>query len=320
MKICFLICTLLLTLFSSTSAAEKMQKRTMVFPITFSLGKLYQFRDPDPGHMAAAAYVVGGHGQLFGAARGTVNLVATPDTLVYLSASYDMITKPQVLRQVDANIIDGLSFGSTGIVEDLSPVYQPLAHLTGLRVLDLNATEATDEQIKPLKALVNLAILTCSMCRLNGECFKDMPLPKIRRLELSGSILAPSAYTYISRYQTLETLGIGSCHATDEALVHVAKLKRLSSLTLSRARISTRGLASVAAMPRLAILGLEGTKFSVNELLLGLKGSHLQSLILPTSKYSLQEISRFKRAFPSTQLALPHQVSGENKELFAPLH
>ncbi len=301
-------------------AADKSLKRTIVFPQTFSLGRLYQFKDPQPGHISPARIVVEGRGQVIGPARGKVTFLTTPGSLIYLSASYELMVKPEALRLIDPNAIDGLTFGSSGIVEELDKVYSPISHLTGLQVIDLNASEATDEQLKLFKPLVNLAILNLSMCRLSGDCFKDMPMPKIRRLDLSGNMLSLNAFAYISRYQTLEHLGVGNCHVTDAALVEIAKLKRLSSLTLSRSQISARGLTLVSKMPRLAILGLEGTNLRASDLQLALKGSHLQSLILPTAKITPQELKALQRSFPATTLVVPQQVDREHKELFAPLH
>ncbi len=307
-------------IFSPAFAAEKMVKRTIVFPQAFSLGRLYQFKDPQPGHVTPARVVVEGRGQVIGPARGKVTFLATPGSLIYLSASYELMTKPEVLRQLEPNGIDGLTFGSSGIVEELDKVYAPISHLTGLQVIDLNASEATDEQVKLFKPLVNLAVVYLSMCRLSGDCFKDLPMPKIRRLELSGNKLSPKAFVYISRYRTLDTLGVGNCQVTDAALVEIAKLKQLVSLAVPRSKITPRGLALIGKLPRLTTLNLEGTKLSARDLQLALKGLHLQSLILPSAKITPQELKALQGSFPAANLVVPQQVDREHIELFAPLH
>jgi len=302
--------------------AEVRQMRVLVFPKKFSFGKLFTYNDKDPAHLASAKDVVADElGTAIGNARGSVALSLPPHAPIYLSASYELIKHPQALLEVKPDVVDALSFGNFGVVEDLGKIYEPLAHLTGLRLLDLDVSEVNDENMLYLKTLVNLENLSLTMCQVRGKCFKSLPFPRLNKLELSGNTLDNEAYAAIARYKTLEWLSVGHTGADDAALIELTKLKQLRHLGLTQCKVSARGLALIKTMPRLQELELMGTRLTLHDLI-SLKGmsSSLKVLTLPSGKFSRQDRHLLQLALPKTQLNLPQQVDGETNELFAPLH
>jgi Leucine-rich repeat (LRR) protein len=113
-----------------------------------------------------------------------------------------------------------------------------IAHLTGLKVLEL---EDTVISVKGVKLLCNLESL--------------------ERLSLSKE-LTDEGLAEISQIQSLKGLYLKESRLTDAGLVHLANLTSLEELALGQGRMTNAGLAHLARLPSLRYLMLAGKNFT----------------------------------------------------------
>ncbi len=323
--------TVLLTLFLSTAnvfaaptaqPAANSKMRKLVFPSQFSLGRVYVYKDPvDPHHYPDSKMVAEGLGRFVGEAKGTLSVKVPEQGVVYLVASFQLTEQPDVLRRLDANVVDCLSFGGTGIMSDLATSFKPLSHLTGLRHLELSMCEVTDDSLAPLRSLINLERLTCFMTGINGTCFKDFSdMRKLTYLDLSANILDSKTYGYLSKLQNLEALHLRRCGVKDSNMKEICSLQKVKFLSLSQALVTGKGLALLKNMKSLRHLALNDTKLATSDLLM-LKGTHLHTLKLPLPAYSKDDMRLLQKALPGTKLICRDgKVSDYEKTLYGPLH
>lgn len=312
-----------LTPVSKPMAAKTIEyERELVFPSQFSLGRLYVYKDPiNPHHFAHSKLVAESLGRFVGEARGVVKIKLPEHAVVYLVASYQLTEQPEVLSKLDANIVDCLSFASTGIMSDLTKTIKPLSHLTGLRYLDLSISELTDESLVALKSLTNLERLNLSMAGIDGTCLKELSgLKKLIALELTSNMLDSKAYIYLNKFQSLMTLHLNRCGVKDGDLAEISKMQNLRLLGLAQNLITAKGIANIPRMKSLSILSLTNDKLTTADLLL-LKGSRLTTLNLPEAVYSPQDLNLLQRALPGTKLVCRNSKVGDyEKTLYGPLH
>jgi len=113
-----------------------------------------------------------------------------------------------------------------------------IAHLTGLKVLEL---EDTAISVKGVKLLCNLESL--------------------ERLSLSKQ-LTDEGLAEVSQLRSLKGLYIKESRLTDAGLVHLANLTSLEELALGQGRTTNAGLAHLAKLPSLRYLMLSGKNFT----------------------------------------------------------
>jgi hypothetical protein len=291
--------------------------RQVVFPRQFSLGTLFSYElGPDDRGLPESPEVFRIPSAQIGPAQGLVKVPAKG--LLYLRASYQLVEHPEILTQVDPNLISCISFNRMGIVQPLDRVIEPVSHLTGLRRLDLQYAEMPDDVLKPLKDLTRLEALDLDQCGLKGTFLKDLsPLTNLQVLYLSDCKLVPGAYGYIARFHKLRVLNLVRTGANDASLSEIAKLQDLEELLLDNAKITPKGLLQLLALKKMQTLELTQVNLRAADLLC-LAPMKLKNLYLP-HQYSAKDYLMLRRAMPATSLMLQH--GKEDKEmngLFAP--
>ncbi len=306
----------------TTNTPSNYKMRKLVFPSQFSLGRLYVYKDPvDPHHYPESKLVAEQLGRFAGEAKGTLVIKVPEQGVVYLVASFQLTEQPDVLNRLDANVVDCLSFGGTGIMSDLAASIKPLSHLTGLRQLELSMCELSDDSLAPLKSLTNLEALTCFVTGISGTCFKDFSdMRKLTSLDLSANLLDGKTYGYLSKLQNLEALHLRRCGVRDSNMKEICSLQKVKTLSLNQSLVTGKGLAYLKNMKSLSQLSLTDVKVTTRELLM-LKGTHLQLLKLPLPAYSAADMSLLQKTLPGTKLiAREGKVTDYEKTLYAPLH
>ncbi len=307
----------------SEASGETRKIRQLVFPANVSHGDLYTFYSKDdPNGLPSPDRVMHERGKFLARARGTVNLPASKLQHIYFFPSYDLIDHPQVLNTITPSEIDCIAFYTSAVLVPIEKMMEPIAHLTGLRRLDVDAAELTDDQIAPLKSLPNLEYLSAVGNSIHGGCLKDFACRnKIRMLDLSFNPLSRTAIAEISQFKNLETLHLAQCNVTDKDVVEISKLTRLADLAIGQSLITVKSLNILKKMKSLYLLDLNGTKPSVRDLLV-LKGSSLGKLKLAPKWYSPEEMTVLKAGLPNIKISVPKVkgVNSDTKTLFAPLH
>lgn len=216
------------------------QPRVLHFPADRSLGKV-TICEPAPEAPVEGFHhwIRGQDWEYLGQARGDVSV---PDgRWVWLNVNRQEAWRDlSPLLELGADALYRLDIhGSyTGGPKPGNACMRYVAHLTGLRVLDLSMTSITGAGMKWIGDMKHLRRLT---------------LPD--RIDDAG-------LAHVGRLPALTGLYFGENRVTDAGLRHLARLQTLQELALRGGRISNGGLVHLAKLPRLRYLLLEGPNFT----------------------------------------------------------
>lgn len=295
--------------------------RKLSFPQQ-SLGKLYTFDNSHNDYRFVGGKLLAErYGKFVGEARGNIAVPLRKGELLYLVASFEMTEKPELLYKVAPDAIDCLSFALGGIMVDMKKTIKPVSHLTGLRYLEFGVAEFDDKAVLPLKGMTNLEGLNMHLTGIRGLCLNDfIALKKLVNLDVSSNMLDAEAFKYIARMTRLKKLDLARTGITDDGIAEIAKLPDVRELVLTQNNISARGLAHLQKMKNLRNLSLTGCNLTTRDLL-ALKGTKLQSMLLPMNRYTEDDMNLLHRTFAGVKLSAKHDtVSNYHKTLFGPLH
>lgn len=307
----------------SQPRAGKVVSRALVFPGQVSLGKLYFYVDAEPGGLPLHCDVVFAKpGSGLGDARGVRTFKLPEHSRIYLFPSYHLLEHPDLFKLLDPNSFDGLSFGKTSLMVPVENCFSQLVHLKGLRRLELEGAELSDQQIVPLKGLVNLESLSLPMNTIDGTCFNQMlSLSKLRELDLSLNKISPDGFRAISKFKNLEVLYLDKSGVDDAALEHLTTLPKLKHIGLGQSKVTARGLSLIKKMKSIEVVDLEGAPLAVKDFGI-LRGSGVNSLSLSGKQFSPAQIKQIGAMLPGVQftIAPADSANSDHKMLFAPLH
>ena len=169
-------------------------------------------------------------------------------------------------------------FVNKNAIEDLSPLlnlkpddlymlsvaYKParnkcmpyVAHLTGLRELNLAKTNITSEGMKHITKLQSLERLTLPKAITNKGLSYVAQLESLKGLYFKENKITNAGLRHLSKLTSLKELSLGGKRIDDAGLVHLANLKSLKYLLLWGKSFSDNGLAHLKNVPSLKILNL----------------------------------------------------------------
>ena len=261
-------------------------------------------------------------GRFLAQARGHFAVKLRPRELVYFLPSYDLIDHPEVLKSVDPNCIDCLSFTGSSLMVNLDKKLPHFCLLTGLRRLEIDASELKDRDLLPLQALKNLQALSLVGNGINGSCFsKFTGMTRLRDLNLDFNPLDKSTFVCLSHFDNLEILKLNQCRLDDEGVRLLSRLPHLKHLSIGKSNISAKALTYVANIKSLKSLVITGCPLKAADLK-ALKGMNLKTLDLPERHYLAMDMKVLKDLFPNTRLIMSgaaQPVDRETQEIFAPL-
>ncbi|MBS1999297.1 MAG: hypothetical protein JSS86_23380 [Cyanobacteria bacterium SZAS LIN-2] len=309
----------IICLFPPVSAAAT---RTIVFPQKFSLGTLYRLQlERDNDLLLYSTMVKDRSGAFIAEAKGKVLLPTGKRTMIYLFPSYDLIDHPEALAAVDCSFINCISFAGVSAMVPVDTVLPALAHMTGLRRLEIEGAELTDEQTMPIKAVKSLQSLSLSSNLITGTFLQELPnFPRLEDLNLSFNALKPGSFKYVGQCKNLLWLDVSRAQVNDAALAELAHLQKLSFLGIKGAKITARGIREINKMRSLRHVDMTGSSATVRDLLL-LKDSALTKIDFPRNNYSAAELAALQRALPRIYrpVTAPH-VDEDIARDFSPLH
>jgi hypothetical protein len=311
---------------NTAAQAEDSSKalRKLVFPANVSYGDLYSYSIPgDPDTLPNADGVRHDRGRFLGKAMGTVILPPSKSQHIYFFPSYELINHPEVLNTIAPDQIECLAFIATAVLQPIDKTIAPIAHLTGLRRLEIDAAELTDAQLAPLKALPNLEYLSAVANTAHGDCFKDFACKnKLKSIDLTFNPISKPAIAYLTQFKNLENLSLSQCSITDSDLPQLTKLTKLRNLSIGQSLVTSKGLSTLAGMKSLRMLDVNGSKLSVHDLAV-LKNSTIKTIKLAPHWYSAKELQALQVALPNIAISIPRReknVDSDTKTLFGPLH
>ncbi|MBP6747022.1 hypothetical protein KA344_17455 [bacterium] len=296
--------------------SQKNEERQIVnFPKGFSIGTLTITR-VKAGQDSSAP---------LGPAQGST--VFNRKDYYSLDANHLFFLHPEVLKDIPPDCLNSIRmrFSSFDDGEDglCDKAMKYVACLTGLKKLNLDRSEVTDEGLSHAKSLVNLESMTLFSTLVKGKAFKDLTgLKKLHTINIPLNELTPDTYEYFSGYPKLTTLDVGRCHPNEQAIKCIAKCTNLTDLDISgNQTVNDRNIKYLTSLKQLKSLRLFGTNVSLNGLA-QLKDLPLKQIVLPEREYDSARLDAVRKVFPQAKLIAKQRgkLKGNDEAIFAPLH
>jgi hypothetical protein len=291
--------------------------RTLIFPNDQSLGFLRLSPRMQSASKASRDRML--------QARGRVQVPA--DYFVTFEAGQNFFKKPDLIAKLPANAFDSmiLHMFSMDDSEDgfCDRALASIGHLTGLRVLDLDKSEISDEGMKKIVPLVNLELISAFLTPLRGTFLKDtQSLKKLRILELESVGADENAMSFLSRYPGLRCLKMGHAHLSDKAVQNICSCTWLEDLSLAKnPAVDDKVIPYLKKLKNLRALNLNGTAITA-EGVMALKDLKLTKLFLPSRKWPADVQAQIQKKLPKTVFDVGYvggKVDEDTKAIFSPL-
>ena len=154
--------------------------------------------------------------------------------------------------------------------EVTSRVFEHLANMKKLRMLDVGFSRVNDDGFDALASLEKLEELHIGGDKMTGLALPLLRLlPSLRHLDVNGSqrtdsgrwglMLTDVNIDSLSALTQLEVLNIGGAAVTDVSMKALAPLVNLHTLDLSRMDLTAQGLDALTRLPKLRRLNLRQT-------------------------------------------------------------
>ncbi|HPC96453.1 MAG TPA: hypothetical protein PLU87_16010 [Sedimentisphaerales bacterium] len=248
----------ILTVLSGVGLKEApgMEARTLHFPADRSLGKVLICEPvPDRPLEGLFYWIRGEDWKYLADARGDVAVPAGKwiSLTVECKEAWSDLSPLRNLQPDDLYQL-GIHGWSTGGTKPGDACMTYVAHLTGLRVLDLSQTNITGAGMKWIAGLQNLRRLTAPNRMDDAGLAHIAGLPALTGLYLQESRVTNAGLRHLAGLQSLEELALGAGRITNDGLAHLAKLPRLHYLLLQGDGFSDAGFVHLKNVPNLHIL------------------------------------------------------------------
>ena len=210
-------------------------------------------------------------------ARGTVRVPAGKE--LRLEVGIEVAKSLSRLSEVEADDLHQVTLQGTEVRDD---DLKHLAHLTGLRGLDLSNTPITDEGLKHLDALASLEDLVLTYTQITDAGVAQIAnFRSLRGISLYGTGVTDDGLAPLKDLTSLKWLVVGRTNIGDRGLAHLSGLTAMERLSLQSTKITGAGLVHFKRMRSLKFLDVHNTRVG-NAGLAHLKGlPALETLQLP---------------------------------------
>lgn len=272
---------------------EKVVLRTIQFPDKFSVGRLFK--------VETSALGIYSRGAALGEAKGKVSVKA--DEKVLLDVEYEGFKNLKFLQGLKSDDLYGLSLANDGRgfpVDDGELVL--IKHLSGLRVLELEDNDITDDGVNNLSSLSNLEVLNLGHTMISSLSLPVIArLNKLTQLELDGISLGENAIKDLSKLNGLKALYMRSCNLKATSTKYLGSMKGLAVLRLAGNKIGDEGVKNMPALAELKELNLNETGITDQSLEKIASYQSLSILTLRGNSFSaasgLKSLGRLKKLF-----------------------
>ncbi|MBP6747343.1 hypothetical protein KA344_19085 [bacterium] len=246
----------------------------------------------------------------FAEANGTVRL-AKGTGICFEATDFMGLEKPiEIICTLPAEAVTSITLSNNIFAEN---EITQLLRFTGLRRLELEGTEVSDETIAKLAPLQHLESLIVDRTRIHGQFLTTLPGKKsIRNLKLGHNDLQKQYLKELKKFPNLQRLSLNSTHLHDSDIAAIAACSQLRYLDISDNNDLTNvGIAQLKTLKKLDYLQLPFTAANAKGLL-ALKGMALTKLRIEPKQASKQDIIALRKAFPQIQI----DIENMKKELF----
>ncbi len=285
------------------------KERVIEFPEKTPIGKLYSF--PEKESLIGMV-----KDRFFAVAVGKVRV---PDGMrILLKGGYTLRDDLSPLSKLKPDDVEYLNLDKLPITAAQT---KHLRHLSGLRRLDMEDSDITDEALKDIGMLKNLRTLVISKTLINGSGFKYLTgLTELRELAASNNDLKPSSVAPLVSLKKLEVLRLGATRMTEESTKYIGKIQSLDSLRLAgNADINDRAISHLTGLANLTQLNLRETSVTIGVLKSLIKIKRLRHLELSSRHFNAQQFQLIKRELPKCRIKIGFG-SKVSPDLFGPLH
>ncbi len=240
---------------ASFAGAQAAGPRVLHFPADRSLGKVVVCEPvPEEPLEGFFHWIRGEQWRYWADARGDV--VVPTDTWTGLRIerreAWSDLSPLRDLRPDDLYLL-GIHGSYTGGAKPGDACTQYIAHLSGLRVLDLSQTNVTGVGMKRIDGLQHLRRLTAPDRMDDAGLAHVAKLPGLTGLYLRESRVTNAGLRHLAPLHSLEELALGGGRITDAGLAHLAPLPRLRYLLLQGDGFSDRAFVHLKNVPGLRI-------------------------------------------------------------------
>jgi hypothetical protein len=266
----------------------------------------------------------GGQQKQVAGAIGKVTVRVPKQYFLTFEANRKVVENPKILESVDAPGVDCVKLRITSFdqKEDgrCDEALSHISHFTGMTILDLDHSDASDAGIAHLPPLKHLRNISCRGSMVSSSSFKTLSkFPTIKDIDLAECVIKSADLKYLADLSNLERLNLSQTRMTSDDMKYLSKLSSLKGLVIGRnPGINNDGLKYLAPLTKLGVLVLSYTKVTA-EGLTQLRGLPLTSVDI-TSVNSAQKVS-LKKTFPHAFIggSIPPSVSSQEAAIFAPL-
>ena len=199
-----------------------------------------------------------------GIGDATLRAAAELEGLRALRADSTKVTDEGILALSELSGLDELDLGGTQATDT---GIAGLAALTSMRHLNLGSTRITDDGLGFLARMHDLRSLWLDGTDITGSALSAAPLAKLEVLDLSSTVVAPSALAAIGRLPNLVSLALRSTQLPPGATRHLHDMARLRRLSITDVGITPAELlALLEALPNLCDLWVGGTPASIKSI------------------------------------------------------
>ncbi len=296
----------------SITTESQSQNRVLEFPEKYSIGRLYVFKKLDLStHMIET-----NNATVRKHAQGRVTIPKKGYS--FLVGNYTLGESLQPLQSLKGDDLQALKLNKlTFKEEDL----KYLTEMTGLKRIELDATDVGDQGLKTLAKLPGLVYITLTRSLVTGKTLADLaPLKKLTDLLLGHNAISDGNLNGVASIQSLKAFRVQSCQLKDKDLEPISRLKNLESLTLhENKKITDNGIKYLAQMPKLHYLDVGQTSVTVNGLK-ALKNCPIYSIRVEKDQLTKDELAQLKKTFPGAVITEENSGNRMDPTLFAPLH
>ncbi len=176
-------------------------------------------------------------GQQVAGAAGDVKITVPAEHVLQLDTNRRVFENPELLDALPATGIEmlKLNFISLDDKEDgmCDRALGHISHMTGLKLLNVDRSEATDAGLSKVKTLPHLEAITCFMSSIDGSCFKDLAaLPELSCLSAPKCSIASKNLVYLAKFPRLIVLELDRTHLDLTGAQSIGKCLGLRELTL----------------------------------------------------------------------------------------
>ncbi|MBP9806990.1 hypothetical protein KBF38_01675 [bacterium] len=266
-------------------------------------------------------------GSLVAEARGLVKLPAGKQ--IKFAPNGTFYQHPECLLKLPRDAFDfvELSFLSMADEEDAfcDRAIPYLGHISSLKGIDLDNSDASDKGLSQLPAMPQLQMLTACESKVSGTCLpKLLACKKLEAFRLSNVVVNNESLRWLKDFPQLQRLGLVRVDLSMVGIEHLSKCRDLQLLDIDyNYRLDDKVVPFLLKLTKLKTLWLGETSISVQGLE-QLGKLHLVSIKLPKSfyKYSVKEQQRIRLAFPAVAFGSKKKTTKPdsfNDTMFAPV-